>query len=1020
MIVLHAAFCDGEMLLWGESPEDPAQPKNKRRTRATKPSPFDSGAAKLAKATAAIGVPVDPASDTREVVLWAPTAKTKVFPSSAMVAEVDADPDQAKITPWKVTALPLDSGTCQLLLAITGSRRRQSSNFLSPGVIIGDDLAYWADALWYTAGLVIRQQFLPDLVPEDGYFRALWRPVIVGPDGEKMYALASAMPAVARAVTRTDEVPPDWAPDEVLLDFITENVDALVRSPDDPGRQRPMHTLHDRWLQLLRYGNGRIQTDDPKIQELIGQVQEWRRPVQVSADSPFRLCFRLEEPTGDEEQWVVRYMLQSTRDPSLLVPAHDVWHGNKHGPLARQAPALRETLLISLGQAASIFPKIENSLRKKTPAKFLLDTRGAHDFLSDVAISLEQSGFGVVLPEWWRKAKESPLAIRANVESSGEPGSISLDSLVKFHWEMAIGDDALSIAELDELAKLRVPLAKIRGKWVQVNTGQVQAASAFLKRKGNEVASLGDLLRIALGAESQGGGPLKFSGVAASGWVGDFLNRLQGKDTTFEDLPPPNGLDGTLRPYQVKGYSWLAFLRQWRLGACLADDMGLGKTIQMLAAVQRAIEHGEKRPFLLICPTSVVGNWQKEAQRFTPGLKLMVHHGQSRLRGGEFQQQAKAHNIVLSSYSLLYRDFDALRDVDWAGIVLDEAQNIKNPDTKQAGAARALTADCRVALTGTPVENNVGDLWSIMEFLNPGLLGTHADFKRKYFLPIQLYGDHGATDRLRKLTHPFVLRRVKTDKNVIADLPDKFEMKVFCTLTREQAQLYEAVVKEAEAQLSTTSGMERRGIVLATLMRLKQVCNHPAQLNKDVDKGVAGRSGKLTRITEMLEEVLGVGDRCLIFTQFTEMGDILKGHLEMSFGREVLYLHGGVAKKNRDRMIERFSKADGPPIFLLSLKAGGTGLNLTNATHVFHFDRWWNPAVENQATDRAFRIGQTRNVQVHKFVCVGTLEEKIDEMIDKKKDIAGKIVGGGEQWITEMSNEELKEIFALRSEAIGE
>ncbi len=1022
MIVLHAAFCEGEMLLWGESPEEPSRTKGKRRTRkSTTNSPYDSGGARLSQAVAGIGIVFDPEKDTRQAVAWLPTVKIKVFPSSTLIADVAEDTAEAALAPWFVTALPLDAGRSHLLLAITGSRRRQGSNFLAPGVIIGDDLAFFADALWFSAGLVIRQQFLPDLIGGDGQYRALWRPAIVGQDQDKFHALVEAMPSSARSLTSTDAAPPSEAADQSLLDYITENVDALVRSPEDPGHRRPQHTLHDKWLHALRFGNGHIESPDPKMDELAHQVQEWRRPVQSSVDSPFRLCFRLEEPGDDDEQWVVRYMLQGARDPGLLVPAHDVWHGNKHGPLARQAPALREHLLVSLGQAASIYPKIENSLRKKTPAKFLLDTRGAHDFLKETAGALRQSGFGVLLPGWWNRAEAAQLAIRANVESSAQMGSLSLESLVQFKWEMALGEEALSLSELDELAKLKTPLAKIRGKWVEVNTGQIQAASAFLKRRTNEVASLGELLRIALGAETHSGGPLKFSGVTATGVVGDFLGKLQGKDTAFEDLAPPDSLEGQLRPYQVRGYSWLAFLRRGRLGACLADDMGLGKTIQTLAAIQLAVDNKEKRPYLLVCPTSVVGNWQKEAGRFTPKLTVMVHHGQGRARGAAFVEQAKKHNIVLSSYSLIYRDFDVLNEVQWAGVVLDEAQNIKNPDTKQAGAARALTADSRIALTGTPIENNVGDLWSIMEFLNPGLLGTYSDFKRKYFLPIQLFADAGATDRLRKLTSPFILRRLKTDKNVIADLPEKFEMKVFSTLTREQAALYEAVVKEAEAQLLMTTGMERRGVVLATLMRLKQVCNHPAQLNKDKEKGVANRSGKLTRLTEMLEEVLGIGDRCLIFTQFTEMGDILKEHLELTFGREVLFLHGGVAKKNRDRMIERFSREDGPPVFLLSLKAGGTGLNLTSANHVFHFDRWWNPAVENQATDRAFRIGQTRNVQVHKFVCVGTLEEKIDEMIEKKKNIAGRVVGGaGEAWLTELSNDELKELFALRSEAIGE
>ncbi len=397
---------------------------------------------------------------------------------------------------------------------------------------------------------------------------------------------------------------------------------------------------------------------------------------------------------------------------------------------------------------------------------------------------------------------------------------------------------------------------------------------------------------------------------------------------------------------QVRGYSWLGFLKKWGLGACLADDMGLGKTIQTLALIQRDWYLGERRPLLLICPTSVVSNWEREASRFTPDLPVMIHHGIERARGQEFKKDACRHAIVVSSYALLQRDLEVLKEVNWAGIVLDEAQNIKNPETKQAKAARAIGGDYRVALTGTPVENSVGDLWSIMEFLNPGFLGTRTEFKERFFIPIQAARDPEATERLKHLTGPFILRRLKADKTIIADLPEKMEMKVFCTLTKEQASLYEAVVNETLKGLDKTEGIQRKGIVLATLSKLKQVCNHPAQFLGD-NSPVPGRSGKLARLTEMVEEMMEVGDRVLIFSQFAEMGAILRRYLQEAFGREALFLHGGVLKKHRDRMVERFqADGNGPSLFILSLKAGGTGLNLTRANHVIHFDRWWNPAVE--------------------------------------------------------------------------
>jgi SNF2 family DNA or RNA helicase len=715
-------------------------------------------------------------------------------------------------------------------------------------------------------------------------------------------------------------------------------------------------------------------------------------------------------------------LLQAVDDPSLLVPVAEVWdaRGRRAALLQRNGFNPREYLLSGLGQAAGISPRIEGSLRNATPEGYKLDAAGAHEFLTEKAWLLEQAGFGVLLPAWWtRKGTKLRLTAHAEVKSPAMQGGggLSLAELIQFDWRVALGDQTLTLKELETLARLKEPLVKIRGQWVQLNAQEIQAAIDFWKKKGDGQLPLRDLVQMALGTAKVPGG-LPFTGVRATGWVNNFLAQLEGR-STFEELPPPEGFHGTLRPYQVRGYSWLGFLRRWGLGACLADDMGLGKTVQTLALIQREWpEH--RRPVLLICPMSVVGNWQKEAARFTPDLPVLVHHGLRRVKGATFREEAAKHALVLSSFALLHRDFDLFKGVPWAGLILDEAQNIKNPLTKQAQAARGLNADYRVALTGTPVENHVGDLWSLMEFLNPGFLGSQAEFKRTFFVPIQAQHDSEATGRLKRLTGPFILRRLKTDKSIIADLPDKLEMKVFCTLTREQASLYAAVVRDGGKDLDETTGIQRRGVVLATLSKLKQVCNHPVQFLGD-NSAIPGRSGKLARLTEMLEEALDAGDRALVFTQFSEMGEIIRKHLQETFGQPVLFLHGGVNKKQRDHMVSRFqTEESGPRIFVLSLKAGGTGLNLTAANHVFHFDRWWNPAVENQATDRAFRIGQSRNVQVHKFLCAGTLEEKIDAMIENKQEVAGKIVGSGEGWLTELSTAELKELLTLRPEAIGE
>jgi SNF2 family DNA or RNA helicase len=418
---------------------------------------------------------------------------------------------------------------------------------------------------------------------------------------------------------------------------------------------------------------------------------------------------------------------------------------------------------------------------------------------------------------------------------------------------------------------------------------------------------------------------------------------------------------------------------------------------------------------------SIVGNWHREIQRFAPSLSVMIHHGHERLSGEAFAEEAKKHDVVITTYSLALRDKEHLSPLDWEYVIVDEAQNIKNESAKQTQAIKTLNATHKIALTGTPVENRLSELWSIMEFLNPGYLGSGKDFRTNFAIPIEKYRNKDRAEALKRMIQPFVLRRLKTDKTIIADLPDKLEMKVFCNLTQEQASLYEAVVKEMLEKIEESEGIERKGLILSTLLKLKQVCNHPAQFLGD-NSAISGRSGKLARLTEMLEEVNETGERALIFTQFAEMGTMLRRHLEETFGLEVLWLHGGTSKFQRDRMVERFqsTQAEGPRFFVLSVKAGGTGLNLTAANHVFHFDRWWNPAVENQATDRAFRIGQKKSVQVHKLICIGTLEEKIDEIIETKRTVAGSIVGTGEDWLTSLSTAELRELLALRREALAE
>ncbi len=1022
-------------MLWGETSLGPPRKTSRKTARRVEPvrvprSRFALDAVRLAEVVATEVSGFAPSKEQiQSWVAWLPSNALGALPSSHLLTETPEDQGEVNVAPWEVPALALTTGQAVTVL-VAGIERTT----WGPGVVVGKSLAYWATVLRFAGALVARQQYLPGVVEEaDGTtFRARWEPVLTGAERLRAEQLARSMPHACRALNRDAADPPRSAVSASLSEVLTMLVDHLVRAASPRSGKSPARftTPHDQWVHALRMPDGRMTGDAHELARLAEQVRQWHRPLDIAASAPFRLCLRLEEPEADSgkdaERWRVTYLLQAVDDLSLLVPAVTAWkaQGRDAAILERDGFQPREYMLSALGQAATLCARIETSLKSAAPAGYDLDATGAHEFLSEKAGLLEQAGFGVFLPAWWtRKGTKLRLAARAVVASPKlkSKGMLSLDEILTFHWRVALGDQTLTLDELKALAKLKTPLVKVRGQWVELNSEEIQAALAFWKAKGEQSITAREAVRMALGA-SRPLSAIEFAGVEASGWLSDLLAQLEG-GAGFEMFDPPKGFQGTLRPYQSRGFSWLGFLRRWGLGACLADDMGLGKTVQTLAMLQREWESRpirQRKPTLLICPTSVVGNWYKEAAKFTPGLPVMVHHGLDRTRGADFKKRAAKHALVLSSYSLLHRDFDQLNRVSWTSLVLDEAQNIKNPQTKQAQAARALKVEHRIALTGTPVENHVGDLWSIIEFLNPGWLGTQAEFKRTFHIPIQAQHDSDAAKRLQRLTAPFILRRLKTDKAIISDLPEKHEMKVFCTLTKEQASLYAAVVADTAERIESSEGIKRNGLVLAVLTKLKQVCNHPAQFLGD-NSAVAGRSGKLARLTEMLDEVLSVGERALVFTQFFEMGTILRNHLQDTFGREVLFLHGGTPKAHRDTMVERFQGKDwdAPPVFLLSLKAGGTGLNLTAANHVFHFDRWWNPAVENQATDRAFRIGQTRRVQVHKYVCVGTLEEKIDAMIEQKKEIAGSVVGSGEAWLTKLSNTELKELFALRTEALA-
>ncbi len=1027
------------MLFWAESGE--GQPLKPKKSRTVQAHPFCAAPETLKPLLAGLEPEVTPA-EKKLVILLLPTTSFGPQPSPQLGHDWDIlETKPPTLAPWLVAGVWLPPAPAFALLT-----HLANSEALPSRLRLGADVHYWQTVAALVLETLAQQKILPVLAQADKagkIFHARWLPVLDGPqDGPRLAQLLEAMPLLCRAETDAPANAP--LPRTVLDTFLNTMTDTLARQWGSTpslvegikgGERGPAHE----WLLSLFNTNPTVKGSAAQLSHLTQNYKLWLRNLHVAGDRTFRVAFRLEAPLQQgkpaERNWNLHYLLQARDDPSLLVSAEQVWQtkGNVLSALNRRFEQPQERLLTGLGYAARMFQPLQGGLKTARPISLSLSAAEAFNFLRETAPLLESSGFGVLVPPWWNKPG-TRLGVRLKLNSGKKPkieatagGRMSLENLIRYQWELSVGETSLSREEFDALVALKSPLVQIRGQWVQLDPAQIEAAIRFWEKQSLEAeVGLDEAVRLGLGATDTVAG-LPVEGVAYDGWLAEWMKRLTGSEK-LTALPQPPSLQGQLRPYQQYGYSWLDFMRRWGMGACLADDMGLGKTVQTLTMLLREKEEGGKLPgpVLLICPTSVVFNWDKEVERFAPTLKTLIHQGVGRLRGDAFANEARAVDMVLTSYAIARRDAETLQTVDWFGVVLDEAQNIKNAEAKQTQAIRRLPAQFRLALTGTPIENRLSELWSIMHFLNPGYLGPRQGFRQTFALPIERYGDEVAVQRLKKMVSPFILRRVKTDPKVIQDLPEKQEMKVYCSLTEEQATLYEAVVKNSMEQVDEAEGIERRGLVLSMLMKLKQICNHPAQFLHQIDEAYqpetnshAERSGKLTRLSEMLEEALADDDRVLIFTQFAEMGHLLKEHLQETLNVPTLFLHGGTPTPKRTVMIKRFQEEeDGPPIFILSLKAGGTGLNLTRANHVFHFDRWWNPAVENQATDRAFRIGQKRNVQVHKFVCVGTLEEMIDEMIESKKALAQSIVGSGENWLTELSTDELRDLVKLRREVI--
>ncbi|MGF0315361.1 DEAD/DEAH box helicase [Nocardia fluminea] len=856
---------------------------------------------------------------------------------------------------------------------------------------------------WVRAGRVV-----PQIERADGQWWVRWR--LVGGQRQRAWLaeLAAAMPPALRVA---------GPPAAVLDDLCTHLTDPIAR-------EYLAHRTMTHPLLAALVADSPLDVGSYRLSETLTQ---WREGY--AADEP-ELVLRLCEPDGEfgtADESVALWRLQVCLRPVDDAPKPVVFEDD---------PVLVRTAAEKLGQARKAYPRLRDLPTDPRGLDLLLPTEVVADLVAHGAHALQEAGIRLLLPRAWNIAEPS-MRLRVSSPAAAE-STVGLSGLLSYRWELALGDLVLTQAEMERLISSKSGLVQLRGEWVQADHRALAAAARYVAQHADDSPiTLADMIG-ELAAERVDNVPV--TEVTADGWAAELFAR----ESEPEPVPVPVGLKAQLRPYQERGLSWLATMSRLNCGAILADDMGLGKTVQVLAllvherevtpaarpntAVEStplaAVDAREQvGPTLLVCPMSVVGNWQRETQRFAPDLRVLVHHGPGRRQGAKFAAAVADSDLVITTYALLARDITLLNEQQWERIVLDEAQHIKNAVTRQARAARALTARHRLALTGTPVENRLEELRALFDFAMPKLLGSPQSFRAKFAVPIERERDQQAIDRLRLITDPFVLRRLKTDPAVISDLPEKLEMTVRANLTVEQAALYQAVVDDMLDKLKDAKGMARKGAVLGALTRLKQVCNHPAHYLGDgspILRRGGHRSGKLALVEDVVDAVLADGEKALLFTQFREFGDLILPYLTERFGTPIPFLHGGVAKQRRDDMVTGFQGENGPPLMLLSLKAGGTGLNLTAANHVIHLDRWWNPAVENQATDRAFRIGQQRAVQVRKLVCVDTIEERIDEMINGKKQLADLAVGAGENWITELSTDELRELFTLGAEAVGD
>ncbi|MGW5421238.1 DEAD/DEAH box helicase [Streptomyces sp. NPDC003943] len=958
-------------------------------------------------------MPSDPYRAGR-IAFWSPGS----FESGTELTVVDAD-----VRPRTVRAHLLSVREALPVLA----RARFDEN-ASPSA------AFWGAAVLFSLDLVSRGLILPGLTPHD---HDAWRVGPLGPeDLAALRDLAASMPPSAHAVPLPepdeDGGPLLPEPEELLRAFADAVADVLPRTP----------------AAALAAGGPAFAADEHHAPEALPHQRAWAADVAAGHDAGVRLSLRVElvgaatdveESPADTPSFRAVLQMHAVADPSLVADAAEVWAGTAPAGAAFGSRARMDALL-ALRRAARAWTPLSPLLSAAVPDAMELADEEVAELLGPAARALAATGVRV----HWPRDLAHRLSTRAVIGPPDEhcapgdsgavaggdgrgrgdalPSFLSADALLSFHWRFAIGDEELTREELDRLAEAGRPLVRLRDQWVLVDPDEVRRARARQDRKLTPVGALGAVLT---GTTEVDGRQVE---VQATGWVERLRARLTDPDGGEQDVAQPAALAATLRDYQLRGLAWLHRMTSLGLGGCLADDMGLGKTITLIALhLHRQTDPAAAGPTLVVCPTSLMGNWQREIEKFAPGTPVRRFHGGARSLEG-----LADGGFVLTTYGTMRLDAARLADRPWGLVVADEAQHVKNPYSATARALRTIGAKARVALSGTPVENNLSELWAILDWTTPGLLGGLGTFRTRYASAVEGGTDPAAAARLAALVRPFLLRRRKSDPGIAPELPPKTETDRTVALTKEQAGLYEAVVRETLAAIAEADGMERRGLVVKLLTGLKQICNHPAQYLKEdpwedpalgaggrrvserIAGRIAGRSGKLELLDELLDTILAEDASVLVFTQYVRMARLLEAHLAAR-GVPTQFLHGGTPVAEREAMVARFQNGE-VPVFLLSLKAAGTGLNLTRAGHVVHYDRWWNPAVEAQATDRAYRIGQTQPVQVHRLIAEGTIEDRIAQMLERKRALADSVLASGEAALTELTDAELSELVRLRGE----